>query len=75
MAIQKRDGRQLVVEAKQIAADHGLVVAEKSTMTKTGPKTWWCVYRKLPYAGVTWLGDRRSPHGLRSLVCNASGFR
>jgi len=71
MARPKRDGRQVVVESKAIAADHGLVVAEKTYHGVTG----WSVYRKLPYAGVTWLGDRRSPQGLHSLVCNAAGFR
>lgn len=71
MVRPKRDGRQVVAEAKQIAADHGLVVAEKTYGTETA----YSVYRKLPYAGVTFLGSRKSPDALRSLVCASAGFR
>lgn len=70
MARPKRDARQVVAEARQIAADHGLRVMEK----KYGAETCYQVFRVLPHRAV-FLGTRRSPGGLRSYVCDVVGFR
>lgn len=70
MARQKRDGRQVIAEARQIAVDHGLIFSEKIY----GGKTAYCVYRKI-VDRVILLGSRQSPAGARSFVCRLVGFR
>lgn len=66
-----RDPRQLVKEAKQIARDHGMRVAE--CQTKTG--TNYVLYRSLPHQGDIRLGKRSTPDGIRRFVADAAGFR
>lgn len=70
MARPKRDARQVLAEAKQIAADHKLLVREKCY----GDKTAYQLFRLLPHRAV-FLGSRQSPSGLRSYVCDVAGFR
>lgn len=70
MARPKRDARQVVAEAKQIAADHGLRVMEK----KYGAETCYQVFRVLPHRAV-FCGTRCSPDGVRSYVSKLAGFR
>lgn len=61
-----RDPRQLLKEARQIAADHGCIVSEK------GGK--YLVYRKTPTHQV-YLGSRGTPAALRAFVCTVTNFR
>lgn len=70
MARPKRDARQVLAEAKQIAADHNLHVVEKTY----GDKTAYLLHRRLPHR-LVFLGSRKSPAGLRSYVCDVAGFR
>lgn len=61
---------QLVKEAKQIARDHGMRVAECQT-----PKGIdYILYRLLPSQGDIRLGKRSSPEGIRSLVARCANF-
>lgn len=64
-----RDPRQVVAEAKQIARDHGLLVAEKSV--PGGLR--WLLYRIQGTRNV-FLGSRGSPEGIRTLVCQVANF-
>lgn len=56
-------------EAKQIAADHGLFLLEK---TGAGSTTY-LVYRKTPGKNV-YLGKRTSAAALRAFVCKCANF-
>lgn len=64
-----RNPLQLVKEAKRIALDHNLFVVEKPD-----PKgIAYLLYRKQLPANV-FLGRRRSPAGIRDLVCKVANF-
>lgn len=62
---------QQLVEARQIAKDHGLVLFEKSI--EPG-KTSYIVYRKLPDGRKTFLGKRGTPEGVRAYVAKLANF-
>lgn len=51
---------QQLKEAKQIALDHGMFIAEKAGA--------YLLYRKTPVRNV-FLGRRTRPEGIRALVC------
>lgn len=68
--MKQRDGRQQVVEAKQIASDYGLLLVEKTYAKQTG----YLLYRKTA-ARLVFLGRRSTPKGIRSLVTKCAGFR
>lgn len=61
-----RSPLQLLKEAKQIAADHGCYIAERSGR--------YHVYRETP-TGPAWQGQRTRPQALRDLVCKVTNFR
>jgi hypothetical protein len=61
---------QLVKEAKQIARDHGLRVAE--CPTKDGID--YVVYRKLPNGLDIRVGKRSTPAGIRKYVADVAGY-
>ena len=69
----KRNPRQLVIEAKQIARDYGCFVAEVNVRSPE-PATDYVVYRRLPDGKAAWLGKRSSPAGLHKLVRDVTGF-
>ena len=62
---------QQLVEARQIARDHGLVLFEKSV--EPG-KTSYIVYRILPDGRKTFLGKRGSPAGVRAYIAKLANF-
>lgn len=62
---------QQVKEAKQIAADHGMFVAE----VKTRESIDYVVYRRVPGGQNQRLGKRGTPEGLRSFVSKCAGYR
>lgn len=62
---------QQLVEARQIAKDHGLVLFEKAI--EPG-KTSYIVYRKLPDGRKTFLGKRGTPEGIRAYVAKLAKF-
>ncbi|THF61434.1 hypothetical protein E6C76_20350 [Pseudothauera nasutitermitis] len=61
---------QQLKEAKQIARDHGLFVAEKKDIRG---HTAYLLYRETPTRNV-FVGKRSSPEGIRALVCKAANF-
>lgn len=67
----RHSAAQQLIEARQIASDHGLVVSEKSTAPG---KTSYLVYRKLPDGRKTFLGKRGSPEGVRAYVAKVANF-
>jgi len=67
----RHSAAQQLVEARQIAKDHGLKVID----CKTAPdKTDYVVYRVLPDGHDTRLGKRSSPQGLRKWVAKLANF-
>lgn len=66
-----RDPRQVLKEAKQIAQDHSMFVAE----CKDGKgETEYVLYRKCPH-GNERIGKRSSVDGIRHFVCKCANFR
>lgn len=51
----RHSAAQQLVEARQIAKDHGLVLSEKSDAPG---KTRYLLYRKLPNGQVAYIGQR-----------------
>lgn len=62
----ERNPRQVLKEARQIAADHQCIVSEKNGR--------FAVYRKTP-TGVAWCGSRKDVNALNQLVRKVTGFR
>lgn len=62
---------QQLIEARQIAKDHGLVLLEKPV--EPG-KTSYIVYRKLPDGRKTFLGKRGTPESVRAYVAKLTNF-
>lgn len=60
---------QLVKEAKQIARDHQLFVVEKPDAKGIA----YLLYRQQHPTNIL-LGRRRSPSGIRALVCKVANF-
>lgn len=60
---------QQLKEAKQIALDHGMFIAEK----KERDTTLYLLYRALTPRNA-YLGKRSSPSGIRSLVAKCAAF-
>lgn len=60
---------QLVKEAKQIARDHHLFVVEKPDAKGID----YLLYRQQT-PGNVFIGRRRSPEGIRALVCKVANF-
>lgn len=60
---------QLVKEAKQIARDHQLFVVEKPDAKGIA----YLLYREQQPTN-TFIGRRRSPEGIRALVCKVANF-
>lgn len=60
---------QQLKEAKQIAKDYGLRIAECRTPNGTD----YVVYRRVP-GGDTRLGKRSTPDGLRRFVARCANF-
>jgi hypothetical protein len=60
---------QLVKEAKQIARDHHLFVVEKPDAKGIA----YLLYRQ-SHPANTLLGRRRTPSGIRALVCRVANF-
>lgn len=67
----RHSAAQQLVEARQIAKDHGLVLFEKSTAPG---KTIYIVKRKLPDGRTTFLGQRGTPEGVRAYVAKLANF-
>lgn len=65
-----RAPRQLVREAKQIARDHGMRVAE--CQGREG--TEYVLYRSLPHQGDVRIGKRSTPDGIRKFVAKCADF-
>ena len=63
---------QQLIEARQIAKDHGLLVKDKVLCPG---RTHYYVYRKLPDGHLTFLGKRGSPEGVRAYVAKVTNFR
>lgn len=62
---------QRLREARQIAVDYGMDVTESKTAKG---ETVYRLHRKVDGCAV-WLGQRKSPDGIRSLVCKHANFR
>ena len=62
---------QQLIEARQIAKDHGMVLFEKPI--EPG-KTSYLVYRLLPDGRKTFLGKRGTPEGARAYVARLAHF-
>lgn len=62
---------QQLIEARQIAKDHGLILSEKSL--EPG-KTEYRVYRKLPSGRPAYLGRRSTPEAVRAYVARLADF-
>lgn len=62
---------QKLIEARQIARDHGLVLIEKSI--EPG-KTSYIVYRKLPTGRLALIGKRSTPEATRAYVAKIANF-
>jgi hypothetical protein len=67
----RRDPRQVIKEAIQIARDYNLRVVEMPGHKGTD----FVLYRKLPDGTSIRLGKRTSPAGIRSFVAKAANFR
>lgn len=65
-----RNPLQLIREAKQIAKDYGLRIAE----CKDGDSTVYVIYRRLPDDRDARIGKRSSPDGLRRYVARLANF-
>jgi len=62
---------QQLIEARQIARDHGLLVLD----CKVAPgKSEYVVYRTLPDGRRTRLGKRGTPEGVRAYVAKLANF-
>lgn len=61
-----------LIEARQIARDHGLHMKEKPLAPGT---THYYVYRKLADGHLTFLGKRGTPAGVRALVVRLASIR
>lgn len=62
---------QQLIEAKQIARDHGCFVVERAT--SVGIR--YLLYRENKHGTNTFLGQRSSCEAIRALVCRVTGFR
>lgn len=62
----ERNPIRVLIEAKQIAKDHGLFVVERSGE--------YLLYRQCNPDNVR-VGKSKSPDALRRLVCRVTGFR
>jgi len=67
----RHSAAQQLIEARQIAKDHGLLVIDCPVQPG---KTDYVVYRKLPDGSRTRLGKRASPEGLRAYVAKLANF-
>lgn len=67
----RHSAHQQLVEARQIARDHGLLVID---VKAAAGKTEHVVYRQLPDGRRTRLGKRGTPEGLRAYVCKLANF-
>lgn len=67
--MRRHSPSQKVKEAKQIAIDHGLFVVERPDANGIA----FLLYRKQTPHNV-FVGRRRSPDGIRELVCKAANF-
>lgn len=63
-----RDPRQQLIEAKQIAKDHGMFLVERK-----GKATEYLLYRATTPRNA-FLGKRNSVSGIRSLVAKCADF-
>lgn len=62
---------QQLIEAKQIALDHGCFVVERRT--PKGPR--YLLYRSNPHGNNVYIGQRATCEAIRALVCRATNFR
>lgn len=67
----RHSAAQQLVEARQIARDHGLVLCEKPI--EPG-KTSYIVFRRLPQGRKTFLGKRGTPEGVRAYIAKLTHF-
>jgi hypothetical protein len=65
----RRTPRQMIREAKEIALAHNCFVTEKVVKDVTE----FLVWRRSAYP--IFIGSRRSPSALRTLVCKATNFK
>lgn len=67
----RHSGHQQLVEARQIARDHGLLVID---VKASAGKTEHVVYRLIPGGQRIRLGKRATAEGLRAYVCKLASF-
>lgn len=67
----RHSAAQQLVEARQIAKDHGLILFEKLVCPG---KTLYIIKRKLPDGRTTFLGKRATPEGVRAYVAKLANF-
>lgn len=68
---RRHSSLQQLKEARQIAKDHGLFVAEKKD---SQGNTAYLLYREMPRGPNVFVGKRSSPEAMRDLVCKATNF-
>lgn len=62
---------QQLIEAKQIARDHGYFVVERAA--KNGVR--YLLYRQNRFGANTYIGQRASCEAIRALVCRVTNFQ
>ena len=67
---RRHSARQQLIEAKQIARDHGCFVVERPGQRGTR----YLLYRQMHPDNI-YLGQRSTPESLRALVCRVTNFR
>lgn len=67
----RHSAAQQLIEARQIAKDHGLLVID--CPVEPG-KTDYVVYRRLPDGRKSSLGKRGTPEGVRAYVAKLANF-
>lgn len=68
---RRHSALQQLKEAKQIARDHGLFVAEKPDPRG---QTAYVLYRHMPAGPNVFVGKRNTPEAIRALVCKTANF-
>lgn len=61
---------QQLKEAKTIAREHGLFIAEKTVKGRCR----YLLYRSRPHGGNVYIGQRGTCEGIRALVCQVTNF-